>query len=199
MCSHLFVGDHENDSSHALHGTVFAMICPHCGQPFEPKLKSQLYCRPSCRYAYRAIRKPRLPVRTVLCAKCGTSFETSKTNHRFCSDYCRSRSRNDQSEELPERPCKGCKKMFQPSTKDRKFCSVTCRNNWNKRTLIKRKEYPGGGTAVLAPSELKSARVKPMTTEEFERRLKKIRRELDDKAPLPGDKFHKLVREGVTA
>lgn len=90
--------------------------CAHCGTPFVPKRRDQIYCSneksyPYCAVsAYQARKRAGEPLRQVeqtkTCQECGEDFTAHKSNARWCSSQCRRRftAREESRRRGPVRP-----------------------------------------------------------------------------------------------
>lgn len=78
--------------------------CAHCGMPFIPGRRDQIYCSNESRYpycavlAYQARKRTGQPLRQVqqqkMCGECGKQFTAYKSNALWCSMTCKNRDTN---------------------------------------------------------------------------------------------------------
>ena len=86
--------------------------------------------------------------------------------------------------------CAYCGDLFERprTTNPGVFCSAEC----NRAAFKDRRTKERGETAVILPSEHKPKRKTPMTDSEFEAELRRNRRELDERAHVPGDRHWRV-------
>ena len=118
-------------------------ICPVCGNSFEAKRCSAVYCSAKC-YSYsRRHQPPKTPKPDILtCPQCGKEFKPENKNQRYCCRECQVKYSETHRKEVRKSTipktatCLICGKKFKPRNAYAKYCSKECQRESSRRRAV---------------------------------------------------------------